>query len=117
MKRLLILASLIVVMAGCELHAGWGHHPNHRPNHHGEVIVTAPAPSVVVSAPAPEVVIVSSQPEPMYVDEYHDDCYGDCCWYYDYYDAYPYVEVCETMECFDAHSGYYEFAGQDCWYE
>jgi hypothetical protein len=107
MKRLLILASLIVVMAGCELHAGWGHHPNHRPNHHGEVIVTTPAPSV----------IVSSQPEPMYVDEYHDDCYGDCCWYYDYYDAYPYVEVCETMECFDAHSGYYEFAGQDCWYE
>jgi hypothetical protein len=50
--------------------------------------------------------------------DYYDYCSGDCCYYYDYYEAtYPWYEVCEVIECYDSYTEYYEFVEETCWYE
>ncbi len=62
----------------------------------------------------PPVVTVTSYD---YYDHY-DYCSGDCCYYYDYYEAAsPWYEVCEVIECYDSYTEYYEFVEETCWYE
>ena len=93
MRKFLLLASLVLFASGCEI----------RPAHHGH------SHSGVVLTP--------SYPDVYVVDEYEEFCYESCCFYYEYYDAYPYVEVCEVMECYNPYTDYYEYEGEDCWYE
>ena len=90
--RKFLLAGLLLLVMGCEIHG-----------------TIKPKPvGVSVSIPVPQVGV--------YVD-YEDYCAGSCCVSYAHYDAGQFWEVCETTECYNKHTGYYEFEHEDCWYE
>jgi|1_EtaG_2_1085319.scaffolds.fasta_scaffold83246_3 hypothetical protein len=90
--RKFLLAGLLVLVGGCEIHG-----------------TIKPKPvGVTISTPVPAVGV--------YV-EYEDYCAGSCCTSYQHYDAGQFWQVCETTECYSQLTGNYEFATQDCWYE
>ena len=122
MKRLFLLAGLILLMSACEVHS----YPD------GSAVYSFPEPeiAIVVEAPPPpqpEVIVVEAPPQPVvvvqetYYPYYEDYCidsaYDSCCYYYEYYDLYTHWQVCEITECYNPYWGYYQYEGQDCWYE
>ena len=115
MKRLFLLASLILLMSACEIH----NYPD------GSTMYKFPEPEIsVVFEPEPEVVVVESPHSvvvvPSYYPSYENYCEAypsDCCVYYEYYDLHTHWEVCEIRECYDRWAHTYFVSDQYCWYE